>query len=90
MPPNVYAKFSVNSLMKMDPAERTSFYQAAQQGEWMTRNEIRALEDMNPVDGGDEFLHSVQWQESAPPDDDGTDEPTEPAPAGSPVKEPEE
>ncbi len=90
MPPNVYAKFNVNALMKMDPAERTSFYQAAQQGEWMTRNEIRALEDMNPVDGGDEFLHSVQWQESAPPDDDGTDEPTEPAPAGSPVKEPEE
>jgi phage portal protein BeeE len=61
----------------MDPSERIAFYQAAQMGEWMTRNEIRALEEMNPLPDGDEPLHSVQWQETAP----------EPAPAGSPGKE---
>ena len=38
----------------------------AQLGEWLTINEIRALEDMNPLPDGDEPLHSVQWQENAP------------------------
>ena len=41
----------------------------------MTRNEIRTLEDMDPVEDGDEFLHSVQWQENAP------EPPEEPDPA---------
>jgi hypothetical protein len=45
----------------------------------MSRNEIRALEEMNPLEDGDEPLHSVQWQENQP----------EPAPAGFDVKEPE-
>ena len=72
-----YVKFNPNALLRMDPAERTEFYQAAQLGEWMTRNEIRALEDMDPMSGGDEPLHSVQWQENNP----------EPASAGSVVKE---
>jgi HK97 family phage portal protein len=74
LPRPAYVKFNTNALLRMDPAERTAFYQAAQLGEWMSRNEIRALEDMDPVEGGDEFLHSVQWQENAPPDGDDTDE----------------
>jgi HK97 family phage portal protein len=94
LPRGVYVKFNTNGLLRMDPEQRTAFYQAAQLGEWLTRNEIRALEDMNPVEGGDEFLHSVQWQENVPEEPPGTDpadDPEdEPAPAGSPVKEPEE
>jgi HK97 family phage portal protein len=90
LPRGVYAKFNTNSLLRMDPEQQTAFFAAGQLGEYMTRNEIRALLDMNPIEGGDEFLHSVQWQENAPPDDGGTDDSTEPAPAGSPVKEPEE
>ena len=50
----------------MDSAERTAFYTAAQLGQWMTRNEIRALEEMDPMDDGDEPLKSVQWQENQP------------------------
>lgn len=69
-----YVKFNTNALLRMDPAERTAFYQAAQLGEWMTRNEIRALEDMDPIAGGDEPLHSVQWQENASPGDGATDD----------------
>jgi HK97 family phage portal protein len=63
---SAYVKLNTNALLRMDPAQRTAFYQAAQLGEWMNRNEIRALEDMDPVDGGDEFLHSVQWQDNTP------------------------
>ena len=75
-------KFNSNALLRMDPDQRTAFYQAAQLGEWMTRNEIRALEDMDPVPGGDEFLHSVQWQQNAPPDAPDTDESDEAAEGG--------
>ena len=63
LPRPAYVKLETNAFLRMDPAQRTAFYQAAQQGEWMTRNEIRALEEMDPVEGGNEFLHSVQWQQ---------------------------
>jgi len=64
LPRPAYVKFNTNALLRMEPAERVQFYQAAQLGQWMSRNEIRALEDMNPLDGGDEMLKSVQWQEN--------------------------
>ena len=66
LPDPAYVRFNRNALLQMDPAERTAFYAAGQQGEWLLRNEIRALEDMNPLPGGDEPLHSVQWQENEP------------------------
>jgi len=65
----------------MDPEQRVAFYQAGQLGEWLTINEIRALEDLNPLPGGDEPLHSVQWQENAPPGGGATDG-TEPTRSG--------
>ena len=66
LPRPAYVKFNTNALLRMDPAERTAFYQAAQLGQWMTRNEIRALEEMDPMTGGDQPLKSVQWQENQP------------------------
>lgn len=79
LPRPAYVRFNRNALLQMDPSERIAYYQAAQMGEWMSRNEIRALEEMNPLEDGDEPLHSVQWQENQP----------EPAPAGSVVQEAE-
>lgn len=46
-------KFSVEGLLRADTAGRTAFYTSALQNGWMTRNEIRALEDLPPVDGAD-------------------------------------
>ncbi len=60
-----YIKFNRNSFLAMDPAERKDFYAAGQLGRWITQNEIREKEDMDPLPGGDELLWSVQWQ---PPD----------------------
>jgi HK97 family phage portal protein len=87
LPRGVYAKFNRYAILQMDPAEQTAFFAGGQLGEYLSRNEIRAWLDMNPIPAGDEFLHSVQWQENAPPDGGGTDESTEPAPAGSVVQE---
>ena len=86
LPRPAYIKFNVNSWLRMDPEQRVAFYQAGQLGEWLTPNEIRALEDMNPLEDGDEPLHSVQWQENAPE----PPEPPEPEEETEPEEEPEE
>ncbi|MEH1708812.1 phage portal protein, partial [Salmonella enterica subsp. enterica serovar Enteritidis] len=39
--------------------ERAEFYHFAITDGWMSRNEARAFEDMNPKDGLDEMLVSV-------------------------------
>jgi len=83
LPRPAYIKFNVNSWLRMDPEQRVAFYQAGQQGEWLTINEIRAWEDMNPLPGGDEPLHSVQWQENEPEPE------PELVPVPFPEKEPE-
>lgn len=50
-----FSKFSIEGLLRSDSAARASFYSSASQNGWMTRNEIRALEDWPRVDGGDEL-----------------------------------
>lgn len=70
-----YTKFTPNALMRGAAADRASFYTAAlgttQQPGWMTANEVRALEDMDPIDGGDELTPLItQAPSTAPPQGD--------------------
>lgn len=51
----VYAKFNIEGLMRADSAGRSALYSAGAQNGWMTRNEIRALEDREPIAGGDQL-----------------------------------
>jgi len=55
-------KFNRNAFLAMDPTERATFYTQGLVGQWMTPNEIRGKEDMDPLPNGDEPLKSVQWQ----------------------------
>lgn len=50
-----HAEFSLEGLMRADSAGRAALYASAAQNGWMTRNEIRELENWPPVDGGDEL-----------------------------------
>jgi HK97 family phage portal protein len=54
-----YTKFTPNALMRGAARDRAEFYVRAlgttQQPGWMTRNEVRGLEEMDPVQGGDAF-----------------------------------
>lgn len=52
---NKYTKFTVNSLMRGAAKDRVAFYKEMVGMHAMTPNEVRELEDMNPIDGGDEF-----------------------------------
>lgn len=48
-----YAEFNVEGLLRADTTSRTAFYSTALQNGWMSRNEVRRLENLPPVDGGD-------------------------------------
>lgn len=54
-----YVRFNLAGLMRGTPQERAQFYHFAITDGWMSRNEARVFEDMNPVDGLDEMLVSV-------------------------------
>ena len=46
-------KWSVEGLLRADSNGRSAFYTSALQNGWLTRNEVRELEDLPPLDGGD-------------------------------------
>lgn len=59
--PNVYVKHNVNEILRGDATTRAKFYESALGGArgetaYMTRNEVRALEDLDPIEGGDKLL----------------------------------
>lgn len=54
-----YVKFNLAGLLRGTAKERAEFYHYAITDGWMNRNEVRVLEDMNRVDGLDNFLISV-------------------------------
>jgi hypothetical protein len=50
-----YAEFSLEGLMRADSTGRANLYASAAQNGWMTRNEIRELENRPPMDGGEKL-----------------------------------
>lgn len=50
-----YFEHNTAALLRMDMQKRYGAYAIALRGRFMTRNEVRAKENMPPVDGGDEF-----------------------------------
>lgn len=57
-----YVKFNLAGLLRGTPTERAEFYRIAIQDGWMTRNEVRVLEDLNPQAGLDSMLLNVNTQ----------------------------
>lgn len=51
-----YIKFNVNAILRADPKTRYEGYRIAIQSGFMTPNEVRELEEMEPLEGGDRLL----------------------------------
>lgn len=49
----VRIEFNIEGLLRADSAGRSTFYQSALNNGWMTINEVRAKENLPPVEGGD-------------------------------------
>jgi HK97 family phage portal protein len=53
-----YAEFAIEGLLRGDSAARQAFYSSALQNGWLSRNDVRKLENLPPIDGGD--IYTVQ------------------------------
>ena len=62
-----FAKFALQGLMRGDAKSRADFYSRGILDGWMTRNEARALEDMNALDGLDEPLRPLNMGRGSEP-----------------------
>lgn len=51
-----YARFNVEGLMRGNTKGRYDAYAIARQWGWMSANDIRALEDQDPITGGDTYV----------------------------------
>ena len=71
-----YAKFDLTGLLRGTPKDRAEFYNRGINDGWMNRNEARVFENMNPVEGLDEFLVAVN-QAQPIGDADNENEPVE-------------
>jgi HK97 family phage portal protein len=66
------AKFNVSGLLRGDAKTRSDLYASAIIHQWMSPNEVREKEDMNPREGGDEFINPniTPTQDKAPKDEE--------------------
>lgn len=53
-----FAEFSVEGLLRADSVGRSAYYTTALQNGWMSRNDVRRLENLSPIPGGD--IYTVQ------------------------------
>jgi HK97 family phage portal protein len=73
-----FPKFSMAALLRGDTASRFAAYKVAIENGWMSPNDVRMLEDLNPIPGGDTYWRPLNWapltQTSAPSDTAITDQ----------------
>lgn len=75
----LFGEFLTSALERADFVTRVRGYKDARQGSWITANEIRALENMPPVEGGDEVLITPTGSSPNPENDSAPPEDKEPS-----------
>lgn len=64
-------EFDFSNLMRGDAASRSAYYQSGIQNGWLTRNEARIAENLNPIEGLDEPLRPLNMVEESDAEDLG-------------------
>lgn len=59
---NYYAEFLVDAILRADQATRYNSYAVGRNWGWLSVNEIRALENLEPIPGGEVFLQPLNMQ----------------------------
>ena len=60
--PEMFARFNPAGLIRGDIKTRYAAYAVGRQWGWLSVNDIRGLEDMNPIEGGDTYLEPLNTQ----------------------------
>lgn len=66
LPRGQVAVYNAGGLLKTDTKTRYETHNLALTGKWRTVNEIRAIEGLEPIDGGDEISAPVDYKAPAP------------------------
>ncbi len=74
---SLFLKHNIEGILRGDTKSRYDSYAIGRNWGWLSVNDIRELEDMNRVEGGDVYLQPLNMQDVANPD----------APAASPEQE---
>lgn len=61
-PRKYFAEFNLDALTRGDLKSRYDAYAVGRNWGWLSANDIRALENMNPVSGGDAYLQPLNMQ----------------------------
>jgi len=88
MPPRYRPAFDLDDLLRMDKATRFESYEKAIGAGWKAPNEVRALEGLSPVEGGESpYLQQQNYSLAALAKRDANDPFAQPEPAPEPVAE---
>ena len=60
---SVYGEFLVEEMMRGNTIDRFAAYRTARESGWLSVNEIRRRENMNPIEGGDNFIQPLNFAE---------------------------
>lgn len=63
----LFSRIDPEGLLRGDIASRYEAYATARQWGWLSANDVRELEDMNPIDGGDTYLQPLNMIEVGAP-----------------------
>jgi HK97 family phage portal protein len=56
-----YLEFKIDALLRGDAKSRAEAYATGRLNGWLSINDIRKLENMNPVEGGDEYMQPLNY-----------------------------
>lgn len=68
--PDVFARFNRAAYVRGDIKTRNASYTAGRNGGWYSKNDVRGFEDMNPIDGGDDYDAPLNSNAAPAKDDD--------------------
>lgn len=60
----IYGEFKIDGLLRGDNAARAALYANGRQWGWLSANDIRRLENMPPIEGGDRYLEPTNMTEA--------------------------
>lgn len=75
---DVFAKFNRNAFLRGDLKSRNAAYTAGRNGGWLSKNDIRGFEDMNPIEGGDDYDAPLNSNATTPSEDSSNADPQSP------------
>ena len=73
---DVFARFNRAAFVRGDIKTRFAAYTAGRNGGWYSVNDIRGLEDMNPIEGGDDYDAPLNSNAAPASDKDPADDPS--------------